>query len=98
MFDSYSNTGTLSLDPEACNGCGTCMEVCPHAVFENGGGTARLSRPEDCIECGACSLNCPEGAIKVDSGVGCATAMIVAALTGRKETSCGCGGAATPCC
>lgn len=50
---------------------------------------ARLVHPEDCMECGACQLNCPSGAIAVDSGVGCAIAMIRAALRGTQEVSCG---------
>jgi NAD-dependent dihydropyrimidine dehydrogenase PreA subunit len=50
---------------------------------------ARLMHPENCMECGACQLNCPSGAIKVDSGVGCATAMIYAALRGSQEVTCG---------
>jgi len=37
------------------------------------------------MECGACKLNCPTSAISVNSGVGCASAMIYAALTGKKE-------------
>jgi len=53
------------------------------------GKVARLLRPERCMECGACQLNCPSDAIRVDSGVGCAVAMIRAALTGRKEVTCG---------
>ena len=63
--------------------------ACPRAVFEMNGRLARLVRREACIECGACQLNCPSGAIAVDSGVGCAAAMIRAALTGRKEVTCG---------
>jgi ferredoxin len=42
-------------------------------------------RGDACIECGACQRNCPTGAIEVESGVGCAAAMIYSALTGRKE-------------
>jgi hypothetical protein len=41
------------------------------------------------MECGACQVNCPTDAISVDSGVGCAAAMIRAALTGKKEVTCG---------
>jgi ferredoxin len=51
---------------------------------------ALLDRPSACMECGACQLNCVTGAIAVESGVGCAAAMIRAALTGQKEATCDC--------
>ncbi|MHB9033599.1 MAG: 4Fe-4S binding protein [Anaerolineae bacterium] len=87
---------TLVYDPELCVGCGLCSEVCPHGVFsapepisaDSRLVQARLLHAEDCMECGACALNCLTGAIRVQSGVGCAAAMIMAALTGR-EISCG---------
>jgi len=88
MFNAYT-TNTLRYDPELCVNCGMCSDVCPHGVFAPDGDTARLVRPAACMECGACQLNCPTGAITVDSGVGCAAAMIYAALTGRKEVTCG---------
>jgi NAD-dependent dihydropyrimidine dehydrogenase PreA subunit len=78
---------TLSYEAGLCNGCGLCVVVCPHGVFARNGRVAQLVRPEACMECGACQLNCPTGAIAVDSGVGCASAMIRAALTGRKESA-----------
>jgi Fe-S-cluster-containing hydrogenase component 2 len=62
--------------------------VCPHRVFAGDDGTVRLARAEACMECGACQMNCPVGAIEVESGVGCATALFYAALTGR-EACCG---------
>lgn len=77
---------TLSYEPGLCSGCGLCIVVCPHGVFARNGREAQLVRPEACMECGACQLNCPTGAIRVDSGVGCAYAMIRSALIGRKET------------
>jgi Fe-S-cluster-containing hydrogenase component 2 len=60
---------------------------------------ASLVNKEACMECGACQMNCPVEAIRVQSGVGCAMAMIRAALTGGPEV-CGddgscCGGANT---
>ena len=87
---------TLRYDPELCANCGLCSIVCPHGCLEPDGTAARLVRPEACMECGACQMNCPTGAITVDSGVGCATAMIYAALTGKK-VSCG-GGGDKSCC
>jgi NAD-dependent dihydropyrimidine dehydrogenase PreA subunit len=65
-----------------------CAIVCPHAVFVLAKGVAAFQHPAECMECGACQLNCPTEAIEVDSGVGCAAAMIRDALTGRKETGC----------
>ena len=88
MFNAYQTT-TLALNPERCNGCAMCVAVCPHAVFAMNGRRAQLVRPQACMECGACQMNCVTGAITVESGVGCASAMIYAALTGQKEATCG---------
>lgn len=88
MF-SVSVVNTLQYDPELCIGCEMCRIVCPHAVFAMNGRVAQLVRPEACMECGACQLNCPTDAITVESGVGCAAAMIRAALTGKKEAAYG---------
>jgi NAD-dependent dihydropyrimidine dehydrogenase PreA subunit len=89
MYDAYE-VNTLVYDPQACNGCALCAAVCPHAVFEMDGRKAVLVRPLACMECGACQLNCITGAIKVESGVGCASAMIRSALLGKKEVECSC--------
>lgn len=80
---------TLLFFPGRCANCGMCLSVCPHRVFAVGNGHVRLAKPEKCMECGACQLNCPANAVKVDSGVGCAMAMIKAALKGSKEVTCG---------
>lgn len=42
-----------------------------------------------CLECGACALNCEFGAIAVNTGVGCAAALINGMITGGPPT-CGC--------
>jgi NAD-dependent dihydropyrimidine dehydrogenase PreA subunit len=89
MFDAYDQN-TLTFNADLCSGCAMCVAVCPHAVFRMNGRKAMLSRPQACMECGACQVNCIAGAITVESGVGCAAAMIHAALRGRKEPSCGC--------
>lgn len=88
MFNAYVSN-TLQYDPALCIGCEMCSLVCPHAVFAMNGRVAQLVRPEACMECGACQLNCPTDAITVESGVGCAAAMMRAALTGKKEATCG---------
>ena len=77
-----------------------CINVCPHGVFEAGENDVVLAKPADCMECGACMVNCPVNAIYVDSGVGCAAAMILSALKGQKEVTCGddnCGGGSGCC-
>jgi ferredoxin len=89
MFNSYQ-TNTLQYDPALCTGCGICVDVCPHGAFEMKGKLAYLVDAQACMECGACQLNCPFDAIHVESGVGCASAMIRAALLGKKEATCSC--------
>jgi NAD-dependent dihydropyrimidine dehydrogenase PreA subunit len=99
MPDSYTET-TLVLDPDRCINCRRCMQVCPHAVFAGGPDHVVLARPASCMECGACALNCPVQATTVQSGVGCAWAMISAALRGKDMDSgeCSCGGPESTCC
>jgi ferredoxin len=90
---------TLYYDPESCINCGMCSAVCPHGVFAEGGKVALLVKPEACMECGACQRNCPSFAIVVESGVGCAAAMISAALKGKPmdQGTCDCGGGGDCC-
>ena len=88
MANSYA-FNTLEYDPELCINCEICSIVCPHGVFASGERVAQVVRREACMECGACQRNCPASAITVESGVGCAAAMIRAALTGKKEATCG---------
>ncbi len=88
-FVMLSELNTLALSAERCINCGMCSAVCPHGVFAPGNGGVQVVDADACMECGACQLNCPAGAIIVDSGVGCAAAMIYAALTGKPEVTCG---------
>jgi NAD-dependent dihydropyrimidine dehydrogenase PreA subunit len=90
MFNSYLEN-TLVLDVEKCNGCTLCVMVCPHQVFSMVEHRSQIIDQTACMECGACMVNCLPGAITVHSGVGCASAMINAALTGKKEATCNCG-------
>jgi ferredoxin len=83
------NVVTLALDSRKCSGCGMCLEVCPHEVFEMNGKGVLIRDRDACMECGACSRNCPTGALTVQSGVGCAAAVINGML-GRNATGCCC--------
>lgn len=91
-----SNVATLRLSADQCVGCGKCTEVCPRGVFGVEGKKATILDKNSCIECGACARNCPAGAIAVDSGVGCASAVIRGWLTGS-EPSCDCSGGGECC-
>lgn len=98
MLNSYTET-SLKFNPAQCINCRRCLQVCPHAVFAEGNDHVVLARPAACMECGACALNCPVQAITVQSGVGCAWAMIAAALRGKDmDTECSCGGDDGSCC
>lgn len=88
-FMYLKNVATLALDEEKCIGCGMCATVCPHGVFMPTNGRVRIHDRDACMECGACAVNCPVEAISVQAGVGCAAAVINAAL-GRKDSSCCC--------
>lgn len=83
------NVVTLRLNAEQCTGCGMCLEVCPHAVLARDNGRVRIKNRDACMECGACARNCPVGAVEVQSGVGCAAAVINSML-GRDASSCCC--------
>ena len=84
-----ANVVTLELDEGKCNGCEMCTMVCPHAVFAISDHKARIVDRDACMECGACARNCAVGAISVESGVGCASAIIIGAITGS-EPNCDC--------
>lgn len=88
MYNAYA-INTLQLDESRCTGCGICLDVCPHGVFAMDQRKVYLANPLGCMECGACQLNCPFQALQVESGVGCAGAMIRSALARRKEVTCG---------
>ncbi len=80
------NVTTLELDEQKCTGCRKCIEVCPQAVFALNGKKARIIDRDACMECGACAMNCSAEALTVDSGVGCASAIITGAIRGTEPT------------
>ena len=92
-YHYLKNGETLALDATLCNGCGTCIEVCPHAVFAMTDGVSAIVDREACMECGACARTCAPGALRVTAGVGCAAAVLGGLLRGGEATcGCDCGG------
>ena len=61
----------IKVDLEKCNGCGTCVDVCPVSVFElqdvEGYDTKKASpvNQDACIVCRSCEVQCPQQAITV---------------------------------
>ena len=78
---------TLSHQPEKCNGCGICLDVCPREVLRRSNGKIDVARKDACIECGACQRNCSRGALTVTAGVGCAAA-VINQIIGKKKARC----------
>ena len=89
QFRYLADVVTLNLAAQRCNGCRMCLTVCPHGVFAIADRKARIVDRDACMECGACAKNCDSGAISVDSGTGCAAAIIIGALKGTKPSCCG---------
>jgi len=83
------NVVTLKYDSAKCNGCGLCVQVCPHGVFKMENKKAVIINRDSCMECGACAMNCKEFAISVNKGVGCAAAVLNGLLK-KTESSCSC--------
>jgi NAD-dependent dihydropyrimidine dehydrogenase PreA subunit len=87
-MEYLKNVVTLRLDQTLCVGCGRCLEVCPHGVFQMDAGKAAIIMRDACMECSACARNCPFCAIFVKNGVGCAAGILNAKL-GLDSSCCG---------
>jgi len=96
-FRYIRNVATLKFDSAACTGCGMCAVVCPHRIFTIASRKAVVGDGDLCMECGACMMNCPAGALSVDKGVGCATAVLNGWIRGGPP-DCGCGDGGPVCC
>ena len=56
----------ITVNYDACDACGTCIDSCPAQVFEKGEDEKPVvERPEDCMLCMTCVEVCPTGAITV---------------------------------
>ena len=59
---------SVYVDPQACQGCGDCIDVCPVGCIEGRDGFISMIDEFDCTKCGACVKACPEGAVKYAEG------------------------------
>ncbi len=56
------------IDPDACTGCGSCLQWCPtDAITLDDDGITRR-RADACLGCGVCARFCPEAAISLQEG------------------------------
>jgi NAD-dependent dihydropyrimidine dehydrogenase PreA subunit len=55
----------VNVDNEKCDGCGTCVDICPVDVFEIKEEKCYVVNPDECLVCKACEVQCPNGAIEV---------------------------------
>jgi NAD-dependent dihydropyrimidine dehydrogenase PreA subunit len=54
------------IDPDACAGCGECLEVCPNGVYVLNEEAKRMevANPNNCVVlCDKCAGFCPQDAI-----------------------------------
>lgn len=55
----------VTVNKEKCDGDGSCVNVCPQAVFELADGKAEPANMNECINCETCVENCPQAAITI---------------------------------
>jgi ferredoxin-like protein FixX len=54
----------VTVIPEKCRGCGSCIVICGGEVFEMQVEKSVVARMEQCLECGNCEIACPFNAIQ----------------------------------
>lgn len=59
--------GVRRIDSTLCNGCGTCVDICPMDVLrlDTSHKKAYIKYLRDCESCALCEQDCPKGAIEV---------------------------------
>lgn len=62
----------IVIDPEACKGCGLCVQACPQGVLAQGQDLnsqgyfyAQVTAQMRCIGCRLCCITCPDVAIRM---------------------------------
>ncbi len=56
----------ITIDPDQCTGCGSCITGCPEGAIQMIDGKARLISDLFCDGLGACIGTCPFGAISIE--------------------------------
>ena len=92
-----AGVSSIKIESDLCNGCGICLQVCPHQALAMEDHRVVVRDADACMECGACRMNCSQGAIFVQPGVGCAYAILRGMFTGSAP-DCGCGPKPESCC
>ncbi len=70
-YIKFPNPGSMSItnyyaeiDPELCNGCGTCVNICPMEAIKLQDDISKIKKKR-CIGCGNCVVKCPVEAISL---------------------------------
>ncbi len=56
---------TITVDLEACIGCGECVDICPESVYEIEDQKSVPVNEDDCVGCESCVEVCDEDAITI---------------------------------
>ena len=59
------NRKIIEIDPELCDGCGSCVPSCAEGAIQMVDGKAMLVAEKYCDGLGACLGECPRGALKI---------------------------------
>lgn len=54
------------VDPDKCQGCEECVDICPSEVFEMQDGKSVPVNPDECLGCESCIEACEAGAITLE--------------------------------
>ena len=56
----------VNVDPDKCEGCEECVDVCPVEVFEMEDDKSVPVNADECLGCESCVEVCEPGAITVE--------------------------------